>query len=371
MKSNYTQYSHQPLLLSNNRVWRTYFGGKKIEEWQGLSDPKDGELPEEWIASTIKARNTGREHLVNEGLSKVVLEEGTEIFLKELIESNPEAFLGTAHVEKYGCNTGVLVKILDSSSRLSIQVHPDVDFAQKFFNSKFGKTEAWYVLGGRTINGEPPFLLFGFKPGITKQKWHDLFMKQDIQGMMDSLHRIPLESGSIFLIEGGLPHAIGSGCLLVEIQEPTDYTIRVERTTPEGKTIPDAMCHQGIGFEKIFDCFHYEGLSLQETLNRWRISPVSLERNPDYQVTRLIGPENTKKFSLHRILIRKTMQFRNNDGIFSILIVTSGSGKIIYHDRVLNIHQASLLFLPAELTEFSIESYPGPQLELIHCLPPD
>lgn len=61
-----------------------------------------------------------------------------------------------------------------------------------------------------------------------------------------------------------MPHAIGAGCFLVEIRAPTD-TIRVERTTPSGFAVADSMCHQGLGFEKMFECFHYEPHSRGES----------------------------------------------------------------------------------------------------------
>lgn len=126
--------------------------------------------------------------------------------------------MGKAHVEKFGSQTAVLVKLLDSSERLTIQVHPDRQFAECKFQSRFGKTEAWYVLSGRTMDGEEPYVLFGFKPGVTAEAWKTLFESQDIPGMIDALHRIPVREGDIFLVEGGVPHAIGSGCFLIEIK---------------------------------------------------------------------------------------------------------------------------------------------------------
>ncbi len=83
--------------------------------------------------------------------------------------------------------------------------------------------------------------------------------------MLDSLHKVPLTEGEVLLIEGGVPHAIGSGCFLIEIQEPTDYTLRVERTTVRGETLPDTACHQGAGFP--------ERLLMKETTNPlWHVA---------------------------------------------------------------------------------------------------
>lgn len=81
------------------------------------------------------------------------------------------------------------------------------------------RTEAWYIIDGREIDGEPPYILFGFKSGITREKWEKMFREQDIQGMIDSMHKFNINPGQVFLIETGIPHAIGSGCFLIEIQE--------------------------------------------------------------------------------------------------------------------------------------------------------
>ena len=78
--------------------------------------------------------------------------------------------------------------------------------------------------------------------------------------MLEWMHCIEVHKGDTVLIQGGVPHAIGAGCFLAEIQEPTDYTVRTERITPSGLKVADTMCHQGLGFQKMFDCFHYEGV---------------------------------------------------------------------------------------------------------------
>ena len=171
-----------PLKLTSNRVWRTYTGGLYLEQWQKKKDAADGDYPEEWIASTIRAKSAGREQMV-EGLSQIQSCNDPDITLKALIESDPDTYLGAKHAAVFGKETALLVKLLDSAERLTIQVHPDLTFAEKHFQSRFGKTEAWLILGGRTINGEAPYVLLGFKPGVTRERWRSLFEQQDIQGM--------------------------------------------------------------------------------------------------------------------------------------------------------------------------------------------
>ncbi|MBQ3424972.1 MAG: hypothetical protein IJH38_07235, partial [Clostridia bacterium] len=262
-----------PLKLTAARAWRTYTGGSEIDRIHGIENGEDGQFPEEWIMSTVTARNPGRED-IEEGIC-YLQDEG--ISLKAYIEAYPEEALGKAHIDKIGRTTGVLVKIIDAAERLTVQCHPNKEQALKLFHSQFGKTECWYILGGREIDGEKPSLYFGFQPGIDRQKWQDAFDRQDIPAMLGMMHHFEVQPGDTFLIKGGVPHAIGAGCLLVEIQEPTDYTIRIERVTPKGLRINDLQCHQGLGFERMFDCFDYTGHTQAEAFRAWKIPPKVLD----------------------------------------------------------------------------------------------
>jgi mannose-6-phosphate isomerase len=358
------------LTLLPNRVWRTYFGGKEIERWQGMPNPADGEMPEDWIGSTVIARNPGREHVTDEGLSKVLLETGEQLYLKELIAKDPEGFLGKRHYEKFGDNPGVLVKIIDSLNRLIIQVHPDKFFAKSEMASDYGKTEAWYILGGRKVDGEEPYVLLGFKPGVTREAWIDMFNKQDIQGMINSLHKIYVKPGEMYFIEGGVPHAIGSGCFLIEIQEPTDYTMRVERKTPEGRVIPDQACHQGVGFDKLFDCFHYDSFTLEQTLNRWKVESKVLFNSDEAEVSQLIGEEQTNLFKMSQYKIKKQYEIQQ-EGIFSLAAITSGEGELEYGDEEkIHVKQGDFLFVPAGVKVIKCKSNGDTGFKMILCHPP-
>jgi mannose-6-phosphate isomerase len=365
----YSELKKKVILLSSTRVWRTYRGGKKLEIWEGLDNPKDSEFPEEWVASVVNIRNPEREHIKNEGLSKIKLEGYEDLTLKEVIESDPEAFLGKEHFEKYGTNTGVLIKIIDSLGRLTIQVHPDKKFALEEFNSNYGKTESWYILGGRQVDGESPYILLGFKEGVTKEKWKTLFENQDIDGMINCLNKIEVLPGEVYFIEGGVPHAIGSGCFLIEVQEPTDYTIRLERKTTDGNEISDFLCHQGLGFEKMFDCFHYESLSLEHVLNRWSVSPKVLFKNDDAEEWVLIGKEETNLFGLNKIVVNNSYKITSGSK-FSVLVVVSGEGKIVYEQGEQYIKQGDFLFIPAGLGHMEVIAFSNIKFELARCFPP-
>lgn len=365
------------LKLLSSRVWRTYLGGKELESWQGKSDPQDGELPEDWIASTVRARNPGRESILDEGLSYVQLDNEEPKLLKDLIASDPASFLGEGHVAKFGDQTGVLVKMIDSLSRLTIQVHPDKQFAKEMLDSDYGKTESWYILGGRTVDGDPPHVFFGFKPGVTREHWEKLFYEQNITGMLEALHKIEVKPGDVFFIEGGVPHAIGAGCFLIEVQEPTDYTLRTERTTPEGRVIPDLLIHQGAGFEALFDCFHYDSYSEEATLKQWRREPQTIYQSIGAEESILIGEDATTLFGMNRLRVRTTYSPKRQK-TFAIAIVVSGTGILStggdgnegHEKREQAIEQGDFLFIPASVGEVTWAALADTELEVVLCYPP-
>ena len=313
---------HKPLKLTSPRVWRTYLGGSLIDAIHGLPEGTDSQFPEEWIMSVVNARNVGREHILDEGLCYL---DGTQTTLRDYIEEDPEGTLGKAHLDKLGVTTGVLVKIIDAAERLTVQAHPDKEKAMELFGSAFGKTECWHILGCRTIDGEEPCIYLGFKEGITREYWKQCFDHQDIPAMLGCLHRFPVQPGETYLIPGGVPHAIGAGCLLIEIQEPTDYTVRTERVTPKGLRISDHQCHQGLGFEKMFDCFAYEGLSIAQAKKRFCVPGVVLEQGEHMLRMELVGSAWTDCFRLERYEFYEDGTIPAA-GVMSGLYMISGSG---------------------------------------------
>jgi mannose-6-phosphate isomerase len=340
-----------PIKLSPARSWRTYLGGKLIDEMHGKEDPQDSHFPEEWMISIVSSRTEGREA---DGLNKLDLA-GIEITLKEMVEEHPIELLGKQHVEKLGKQTGVLVKLIDSAERLIIQTHPDKEKARQLFNSAYGKTECWHFIGGREINGEPPFVYLGFKPGVTKEQWKKLFNEQDINGMLDCLHKYYVRPGDTFLIEAGIPHAIGAGCLLVEIQEPTDYTIRLEKVSPSGLKLEDYLLHQGLGFEKMFDIFRYETYTNEETLEKWKVPPAVLWQTSGCKETELIGYKQTPCFRMTLIEVEKEAQIVG-DGVFSGLYILSGNAVVKTGEVEQYVKKGDQLFIPAKAVTFSIET---------------
>jgi mannose-6-phosphate isomerase len=223
-------------------------------------------------------------------------------------------------------------------------------------------------MGGREIDGEPPYVLVGFKPGITRADWKKCFEEQDIDAMINALHKFYVKPGDVFLIEGGLPHAIGSGCFLIEIQEPTDYTMRVERKTFDGSLLPDKLCHQGVGFEAMLDCFTYEGLSKEETFKKYAKAPQVVMHKNGCTVVKLIAEKDTACFTMNKLNI--PTNFTLNDASFKTLIILAGAGKLLHSGTSIDIKQGDTYFIPSAAGEINIEKSGDNDLEILACYPP-
>ena len=300
----------QPLKLLPERVWRTYTGGRLIDQMRRL-DGEDSHYPEDWVMSVVAARNPGQDQPAGAGLSR--LENGEP--LVDYIRRNPQVLGRAPAIE-------VLFKFIDAAERLAIQVHPDKPAALRYFNSRFGKTECWHIVDGR-MDGPSPAVYIGFKEGITRERWRDLFEHQDVEAMLDCLHRFEARPGDTFLIEGSVPHAIGAGCFLIEIQEPTDFTLRMEMTTAGGYRVSKEICHLGIGLEAMLDCFHFEGLSFDQAQARWQIPA----RRVDDQVSVLIDDRQTDCFGMNKITTDRALTLAGHAD-YAGLVVLSGDGRV-------------------------------------------
>jgi mannose-6-phosphate isomerase len=370
MQKNELVFSAEmPLKMESCRVWRTYTGGRLLEDWR-CGHGEDGHFPEDWIGSTVRAHNIGRENIA-EGYTMVAASFcGTEYraSLKEIVSGNPAAFLGESHYKKYGDQTGLLTKLLDSSLRLPIQAHPAKDAARRLFHSEYGKTEAWYVLGTRKLNGVAPYVLLGFKEGITKEDWFNVYKNQDIPQMLSMLHRINVERGDLFFVKSGVPHAIGEGCFLAEIQEPSDLVFRMEKTTPTGGALTDEVCTLGIGTEKMMEQFDYNAYSYEENLKNYKRIPELIEKNEKHTVELLIGKKVTPCFSLYRIDLDATTVSYTPKGFFTVL-VDDGHGKLCCRMGETVLNKGETYFVPAGVRNISWES--DSRLRLLICCPPN
>lgn len=350
-------------MLSPNRVWRTYRGGRILDELAGVAQPADGHFPEDWVGSITRAINPGRDEIV-EGVSRV-LAGGKSYDLQKLLTSARDYFFGRAHVEKFGTDPRMLVKLLDSSVRLHFQVHPTAAFAQKFLGSPSGKTEAYHVLATRP-EVTAPYIYLGFQRPPSRDALRSMIERQDIAALKACFDKIPVNPGDTYLVPGGVPHALGEGVFLVEIQEPSDLVVRFEFERA-GYTLPESARFMNRGLEFCLDIFDRTPRSLSDVAAHFRCPPRASERlAPHAWRDELIGPAQTPCFRLKKTHLHEPVTLVP-DG-FSLGIVTAGKTSVEAAGSTYRLNKYDKFLVPAGIGPLRFN--PEPSVEILECDPP-
>ncbi len=360
--------SGQPLFFAPNRVWRCYTGGVLLNSFVGEPGEHDTHFPEDWLASTVRALNGEHSQGPDEGLARLAGGDGTpgEIFA-DLLNAHGRDTLGPDHYARYGANLAVLCKYLDSAVRLPIQCHPDVAMAKTLYGSDFGKTESWYVLATRRVGDSDPYLLMGFKPGVTSKAFAAAVAAQDIPALESFLHRIPVTAGQSFFVPGRLPHAIGPGVFMLEVQEPTDLVIQPERWCA-GTRLSDGDMWGGLTEQQGLSVFDYTGQERAALLERVQPREREVLSAQEGSITELFGPTQTAAFLLWKAEIRSHMTVELPRP-FGIVVVASGRGSIEWKNGRRPIERGTYFLQPGSLE--GLEYRAEENMILLLAMPPE
>jgi mannose-6-phosphate isomerase len=320
--------------LPSNQFDHFYRGGNRIGKLR--KGPGGPMRPEEWIASTT----TRFGEKVN-GLS--VLTNGK--LLRDEVMNDPQHWLGSDHVKKYGRSTEILVKLLDPDQRLPVHYHPDRKFAADKLDLVHGKTEAWIILdapSGAKVG-------VGFNRKMSKAEVAELVSKHDSQGLLDSLMFLEVSAGDVVFVPAGVPHAIEAGIFVLELQEPTDLSILLEW---DGFAVDgDKDGHLDLGYEVALDALRLEPLSEQE------ISQI---------ITRFDKEKNTSQRIFNSIaddFFRADYLSGDNavvDAGFGILLVLEGSGKLEFSDsNTLQVEAGDAVVIANAAGSFTLKGATG------------
>lgn len=194
-------------ILKLKPVFKDYiWGGTRLKSDFGFESDLD-KLAEGWMLSCHK---DGKNIIENGEYKGKTLDEVIE-------EKGKEKVVGTRSLDfPY---FPVLIKLIDAKDNLSIQVHPDNDYAQRV-EGEFGKTEIWYVIDAT----DDAQLIYGFKNKISSEEFVDAIKNNTLT---DVLNSVKVKKGDLLFIEAGTVHAIGKGTLVAEIQQNSNTTYRV------------------------------------------------------------------------------------------------------------------------------------------------
>lgn len=227
------------LLPANQPPDRFYRGGPRIAAFRGArgAAASGDRVPEDWVASvTTQAGETSI------GLTTLPATPTSEAqLLRSAVAADPLAWLGSAHVEAFGTDPLLLVKLLDPGQRLPVHAHPSDAWAADHLGQRHGKAEAWCIL-------EPGEVFLGLRQTVTPARMLDLVGSQDTGTLFSLLHRREVAAGDSVYVPPGVLHAIGEGVMLAEVQQPADLSIVLEWRGFELDGATDG--HLGVGFDE-------------------------------------------------------------------------------------------------------------------------
>lgn len=313
-----------PVFFEKNRVYRVYTGGALFAGFFG-DDSVCSNYPEEWVVSAVHALNEGSTDPY-EGISKI---KGEELYLSDALEKYKKEILGDRE------SLEVLTKILNSAIRLPVQAHPDKPFSKKYFNSSYGKEESWLILS--TEPGAKVF--YGFRDGVTLEMFEKAIDESENSKtvMEDLLVGYDVKPGDVIYIPAKMVHAIGAGCMLLEVQEPTDFTVQPERWCGDYRLSENEM-YLGLTKEQALECF--------DVNKRYPIplEPVLIEEKEGCVYHSLIDERMTTSFTLRRATLTGG-SFLLDTGA-CIYVITDGEGRITGKDYEKEIKKGDYFLMP-------------------------
>lgn len=246
--------------------------------------------------------------------------------LKEVLEAHPE-YIGT----KANGVFPILAKFIDAKKDLSVQVHPDDEYARE--NEKDnGKTEMWYIIDA----DEGASLIYGFKHKVTKE----ILERAIERGELDKhLQKVEVHKGDLFFVPAGTVHGIGKGILLAEIQESSNVTYRVydyDRVDKNGKK-------RQLHFDKAV-----------QVMDMGVVPDIKQKRR---MVKYYPGCSREllcrcKYFETERIQVTKGFSFSVREESFQVLMCLDGYGQVETMDadqKPMRFCKGETIFLPAGL----------------------
>lgn len=292
----------------------TIWGGNKLKENYGKKS-RGKNIAESW---EISAHTNGQSYIASGSYIGEKFGDYIERMGKEILGWKNQFY------EKFP----LLVKFIDARDDLSIQVHPDDEYAMVNEN-QYGKNEMWYV-----VDAEADACLYcGFNRSVTKDEIKE---RIDNNTLIDIMKKIPVKKGQSFFIPAGTVHAIGKGILICEIQQNSDVTYRLY----------DYNRVDGFGNKR--------NLHIDEALEV--LLPNEAEYTKHYKSENSDGETicNCKYFTVDYIKSNIVSDIQIDNSSFVLLVIISGSGKILIENDTVDFNQGDSFFVPANDTTLKI-----------------
>ena len=295
------------------------WGGTRLKDEYGKKTNLD-KVAESWELACHK-----------DGKSKIVNGEAAGLFLEDWLAGQDKSVLGTnAASFPY---FPLLIKLIDAKGDLSVQVHPDNDYAMRV-EGEYGKTEMWYI-----VDCEPgASLLYGFKEKISKEEFECRIADNTL---LEVCNRVPVKKGDVFFIDSGTLHAIGKGILICEIQQNSNTTYRIYDYGRVGKDGKPRELH----VKKAIDVTKLEPPTKPTTA----LAKIDIMPGLDMKLL-----AECEYFTAYHATLKGEASLKAGSESFQTFTVLSGSLKLTSGDTVLDFYKGESVFIPAGLGIYTL-----------------
>lgn len=295
------------------------WGGTRLKDEYGKKTNLD-KVAESWELACHK-----------DGKSKIVNGEAAGLFLEDWLAGQDKSVLGTnAASFPY---FPLLIKLIDAKGDLSVQVHPDNDYAM-LVEGEYGKTEMWYI-----VDCEPgASLLYGFKEKISKEEFERRIADNTL---LEVCNRVPVKKGDVFFIDSGTLHAIGKGILICEIQQNSNTTYRIYDYGRVGKDGKPRELH----VKKAIDVTKLEPPTKPTTA----LAKIDIIPGLDMKLL-----AECEYFTAYHATLKGEASLKAGSESFQTFTVLSGSLKLTSGDTVLDFYKGESVFIPAGLGIYTL-----------------
>lgn len=301
----------QPAIKDN--MW----GGTKLSREFGIFTDKDIQA-EAWMLSC----HPDGENIIEGG-------DYEGMTLSEVLESNP-AWKGK-NSEKFDFFP-VLIKLIDALDNLSLQVHPDDEYALKNEN-QYGKTECWYILDTE----EDAEIIYGLSKDMTKE---ELVKSIEDNSILDNVNHIKVKPGELYYIPSGTIHAICKGILLAEVQQNSNVTYRIFDYNRLQNGKPRELHKEKAAETVNLKAINSDGKSQGET-----------QQCDGYKKTLLVDCELFKTWVLD---VDEKAEIEATKDSFVSLVALDGNGVVEHGDTCVTLYKGESVFLPAGLGKATV-----------------
>lgn len=302
-------------ILKLNAPCKDYlWGGNRLREEYGKVSSAE-KIAESWELSCHK-----------DGESVIANGEYAGKTLTEYVSENKSA-LGT-NCDRFEYFP-ILIKLIDAKDNLSIQVHPNNEYAMRV-EGEYGKTEMWYIVDAQ----EGAQLIYGIEKEITKDEFKSRIADNTL---LEVTNNVPVHKGDVFFIESGTLHAIGKGILIAEIQQNSNTTYRVY---DYGRVGADGKPRQ---------------LHVEKAVEVTELCPPKYPTAPQGTPEAVEGGEKTllrscEYFNVNKVVCNGEMPLTATDKSFNCILVLEGEGKV----GDISAKKGETLFIPAGYGEYTV-----------------